>query len=251
MLITRSQFPRVLELIDLIEDRGAAGAYFRDFETLVEQDSDMARVWSCRELEFQKLDKEAWSVLRARAAPYLIKRRPNGRGWSQLVSIFNEARGYIYLSEIGCTNIRFIPRVKKKGIETSDLIGELNAARVLCEVKTVQISDIEIQARRNSEVRSAETSLTPEFLNKLDDTFDKARNQLFAYEGGNEALRIVFIVLNLDDWLGAHKRSYYNQIDAHLAQQDSRDYEIVFFNGRTVFHEAVSMKFARVVNEPG
>ena len=190
-------------------------------------------------------------MLKASAAPYLIKRSPNGRGWSQLVSILNEARGYIYLSEIGCTNIRFIPSITKKGIETPDLIGELNAARVLCEVKTVQISDSEIQARRNIEVRSVETSLTPEFLNKLDDTLDKARNQLFAYEGGGEALRIVFVVLNFDDWPGAHKRNYYKQIDAHLAQQARRDYEIVFFNGRTVFHEAVSMRFAQVVNESG
>ena len=180
----RSRFPRVLELIDLIEDRGAAGAYFREFETRVEQDSGMARVWSGRELEFQKLDNEAWSALKTSAAPYLVKGKPNGRGWSQLISILNEARGYIYLSEMGCTEIRFIPRVKKEGIETPDLIGELDATRALCEVKTILISDIEIRARRNIEVRSAETSLTPEFLKKLDDTLDKARNQLFAYEGG-------------------------------------------------------------------
>ena len=213
----RSRFPRVLELIDLIEDRGAAGAYFREFETRVEQDSGMARVWSGRELEFQKLDNEAWSALKTSAAPYLVKGKPNGRGWSQLISILNEARGYIYLSEMGCTEIRFIPRVKKEGIETPDLIGELDATRALCEVKTILISDIEIRARRNIEVRSAETSLTPEFLKKLDDTLDKARNQLFAYDRGGDAIRIVFMVLNFDDW-PEHKCYYYDQIDVHLAQ---------------------------------
>jgi hypothetical protein len=247
----RSRFPRVLELIDLIEDRGAAGAYFREFETRVEQDSDMARVWSGRELEFQKLDNEAWSALKASAAPYLVKGNPNGRGWSQLISILNEARGYIYLSEMGCTKIRFIPRVKKEGVETPDLIGELGAVRVLCEVKTVLISDNEIRAQCNIEVRPAETSLTPEFLNKLDDTLDKARNQLFAYDGGGDAIRVVFMVLNFDDWPGQYKRYYYDQIDVHLAQQASRNYEIAFFNSRTLFHEALSMRCAKVVNESG
>lgn len=247
----RLRFPRVLELIDLIEDRDCADAYFQDFETRVVQDSDMARVWSGRESEFQILDDDAWSAVKTSAAPYLVRKSSKGRAWSQLVSILNEVRGYIYLSDVGCKNVRFIPRVKKKGIETPDLIGELNAAHALCEVKTIQISDAEIDARINIKARSTETSLTIEFLNKLEDTLEKARRQLFSYETGNEALRVALMVLNFDDWPGEHKRAYYEQIDLHIGQRPHRDYEVVFFNSRTAFHTPVSMRYAKVVNESG
>ena len=89
------------------------------------------------------------------------------RGWQALFDVLNEAKGYNHLSGIGCTNIRFIPVSSVPGQKTPDLSGDLAGARVLCEVKTINISEDEATRRTTGGVGSEAPHLPDEFFGKL------------------------------------------------------------------------------------
>ena len=249
--MSRSEFPRVHELIALLEDRTNPDAYFQDFDSRVQESPEIARVWRSREREFQRLDSESWKFLESELFPYLTARNPHGRGWAQLISMLNQARAHNYLEDIGCRDIRFIPRSKLAGMETPDLEANLDDVGVVCEVKTIGISDCEAEAHSNIRARSIAAKLDTGFMDKLDSVLCKARSQLGEHKKPGKALCVAFLVINFDDLLGEYKDFYYKQIDGHLAAFPNWGCRIVFFNQRTCFHEMISMVNAEVVNEAG
>jgi hypothetical protein len=231
--------PRVFELRDLIEQPPAPSAYFHDFESRL--GSRLRRAaWLAREREFQRLDAESWEALKTEARPYLTLPNPNGRGWQQLIDVLNQARAHNYLAEIGCSGVRFVPRGRKK---TPDLEGTLGARKVLCEVKTINISELEAN-RRNTGEGGYIT-----FLKKLANTLDNAKSQMEIYDIGGNSMRIVFLIINFDDSFAEYEDHYYSQIDEHLASEAVQGIDIVFYNQQTAFHVEVSMRSALVVNE--
>lgn len=241
----RKELPRVYELIDLIEDRAAPNAYFQNFESDFRVARQMRQVWRAREAELDKLDKKAWDFLKDEARPYLTQRDPR-RGWSQLISTLNQARAYAHLQDIGCSNLRFIRRRSKK---TPDLEADLNGGKILCEVKTIHISDSEASARRSGDPRMNSNQLAGEFFDKLRSHLEGAKRQMEAYEGSGCARRMVFVIINFDDSLARWKDEYYRQIDEFLAKNPVNGMEIVFYNQRTGFHPQLAMTHATVINE--
>ena len=246
----RTRLPRIFELIDLIDDRCDPNAYFREFESRLPQSKNRERAWTARESEFAALDPEAWGKLKLAARPHLVKKPTDPRGWTQLISTLNEARGYIYLKEKGCLAPAFIPKSKRKGIETPDLKGERDGVEpMLCEVKTLNISDDEVAARGTIRARSTETNLSPQFLKKLQKTIAKAFSQLVNYEPEVKHDRVALIIPNFDEFLGEYKCEYYAQIDEFLESIDTNLCRVAMFNSRTAFDNSVEMRFAEVINE--
>ena len=249
--MSRQLYPLVYELIDAINDRNSPRAYFRDFETSIEESPKKAGVWAAREGQFQSLDTPSWEQLKAEAIPYLSAKDENGRGWTQLISILNQARAHNYLKRRGCSGIRFIPRAKQAGIETPVLEAKLGGREVLCEVKTLEISDDEVKARKEILGRNTQQDLPAPFLNKLTKTLAKAQSQLHSYRANTNSECIAFLVVNFDDWPGEYKESYYRDIDDHLQGRASEDCQVVIYNETTIFHSVISMVNAEVVNEDG
>ena len=142
----RAQLPRLYELLDLIADPASPKAYFQDFETKLQVEPLCLPVYACWEKVFQILDEDAWKALKDEAAQYLTC-RDKRRGWHQLFDILGQADAYKHLGDIGCSKTRFIPRSDKEGRRTPDLEGLLDSQRVLCEVKTINVSDAELRAR--------------------------------------------------------------------------------------------------------
>lgn len=247
--VSRLEMPRIYELIDLIEDREHPDAYFKKFEQAVAQESEKHRVWREREAEFQELDQESWDSLKAESAPYLTARNIKGRGWEQLISILNQARAYKYMRDSGCSNIRFIPRASKNGIETPDLEGIADSSLVLCEVKTINVSEGKAVARNNGTCTSTEAILKPGFFNKLIADLTKAKSQMVSFNNTLGVRHITFVVVNFDDSLGEYKDWYYEQIDKHLEVTLIPRLEVVLFNQRTCFHKTIQMNNAIIVNE--
>jgi hypothetical protein len=165
----RKALPRVYELIDLIKDRSAPTAYFQDFDNSLRLEPLKKQVWLAREAELDKLDEDAWDCLK-KEARFWARPHPK-RGWEQLVSVLNQARAYLYLQSIGCSTVRFIPRSEKK---TPDLEGDLNGRTVLCEVKTINISDTEANARCSGAGRPITGSLEDGFFRKLRSHWENA-----------------------------------------------------------------------------
>lgn len=244
----RELMPRVDELRALIEDRCNPNAYFRAFEETVHTEPSKRQAWLAREREFSRLDQDSWAFLKAEALPYLTN-RDLLRGWSQLIAILNQARAYNFLIDEGCQNVRFIPRATTKGLETPDLEGEAGLTKVLCEVKSIQISDIEAARRADGGVGSSTAHLEVGFFNKLTSDLSKARQQMYAFNSSPGTRRIVFFVLDFDDSLGEYKQCYFQQIDEFLATKPVPDVEVVIYNQRTAFHARVALTHATVVNE--
>lgn len=245
----RQEMPRVYELQDLISDRFAPNAYFQNFDNSVCLESEKRKTWLSRERVLQRLDPDAWKFLKSEAKPYLKSQNTMGRGHQQLISILNQAFAYNYLIDEGCLHVAFIPPSRTKGQETPDLEGELNKCKILCEVKTVSISDGEAVRRQTDGSGATVDALEIGFFNKLTSDLCKARSQMEAYDISEGIRRIAFVVLDFDDLLGEYKANYFQQIDQHIAVNPISGIDIVFYNQRTAFHFPVSMDHAIVVNE--
>lgn len=248
--MVRQEMPRVSELRDLITDPSKPSAYFQNFNDSIRDDPFKKQVWLAREREFQQLDTESWQFLKSEVHPYLMK-RDAVRGWHQLISILNQARAHNYLSEEGCIGVRFIPRSQIDGKETPDLEAMLNGMKVVCEVKTVNISDVEASQRQTGGVGSTARSLDDGFFKKLTFNLLKAKSQMESYAGKEKIRRIVFVVLNFDDMLGEYKKDYFWHIDHFLAAYPTPCVDIVLYNEKTAFHGDVIMQNAVVINEAG
>jgi len=247
--MSRFELPRVHQLIDLIDERAHLDSYFQNFEHSIKEGVEKRSVWLAREKELQRLDREAWDFLKNEVFPYLTARDHRGRGWEQLISILNQARAYNFLLDLGCSEIRFILRIKGK--ETPDLEAKLDGNPVICEVKTINKSAQEAEARQSGASSFTLASLESGFFNKLTSDLEKAKSQMACYNNTPGVRHIPFVVVNFDDSLGEYKTDYYEEIDRHLAGMPVAEIEVVLFNQRTCFHNDVHMKNATVINEAG
>lgn len=246
----RNEMPRVFELRDLIDDPSNPNAYFQDFDKALGEHPSKHLLWAPREKAFQRLASEAWEFLKQEVKPYVSKRNDNGRAFQQFVSALNMVPAYNFLLDEGCTDIHFIPRSKKDGIESPDIEARLGNQRVICEVKTLGISEDEALRRKNGGVGSTTATLEDGFLNKLHGHLLKAKSQTQTYDAGAGVRHIAFMVCDFDDCFGEYKSNYYRQIDQHLGANPIPGLEIVIYNQRTAAHEPIEMLNAQVINEP-
>ncbi len=190
------KFPKLFELSNFY--LGDERSYFHNFWDKFEEEPERVDAFTLVEGELQALDHESWTILRDEAKELCIKSQ-GGRGWSQLFEKLNEAKGYCFLKNLGCSNVRFIQRAKKKGVETPDLEGTLCGAEVLCEVKTINISDDLIRARRDTTPITRQHTMTPELAKKLTAVISKANSQLNEYATKPLTKRYAYIVIEFDD----------------------------------------------------
>lgn len=120
--------------------------------------------------DLQGLDAEAWNALKTEARPQLATPIP-GRGWQDLFPILNQARGYNYLATRGCTHVEFVARRKGK---TPDLKANLEAARVLCDVKTIQILEAEVARGKTGSISTTLAHVNSKLIGKLRLTIESA-----------------------------------------------------------------------------
>lgn len=230
---------------DCVKDPSSPHAYFQNFDQELASSSHIKDVYLRTEGPLQELDAVAWEHLRREAVAYL-ERRDNERGWEQLFAILHEARAYRYLKSIGCTELRFIPRCKKR---TPDLEGKLALNCVLCEVKTINPSNEEVAARTGPpRVRSLPIDLEPGFLKKLMLTIDQAGQQLSAYDPRHTAIHFVYLNISFDEFFAERKDNYFQQIDACLADRLPSGIRLVICNDYTAFYKPLQMVHATVDN---
>jgi hypothetical protein len=228
-------FPCVSELRNLSIGLDSPKAYFRANDDKL-SDPKKRKFFLALERELQGLDAKAWEILKSEALP-LTKARDQERGWQQLFDRLNEAKGYNYLVSIGCKKVEFIPRAKTAEAETPDLQGVLGAAKVLCEVKTINVSDGEASRRDTGGVGHTLLFLEKEFFeNKLSKVINKASSQLLAFDNCSATRRIVYVVFNFDDSLHECAEEYQRQIEDYLGRL--RNIEVVL-DVKAAFHSVV------------
>ena len=244
----RDALPRIYELKGMQKDPSHPDAYFSDFEDSLKKSRHRQDVYLKIERQLEVLDVEAWSDLKEKAAPHLISRaREKGREWEPLFDLLNEARAFAYLEKIGGTGVHFIGRTERK---TADLGGILNGSRLLCEVKTINISKDEADRRQRGQgefkVSDVKLRIDEKLLNKLRATLESAVEQLDEDDPQREARRIVFVVVNFDDWLGHCQEEYFRQIYVHLENKPVGGAELVFCPAANHFGRNITMRSAAV-----
>jgi len=245
----RDRLPRIFELMDAMSDPDHEHSYFRDFEKKLALPTGKLDAITKLEGQLALLEEDAWLDLMPRAAGHAISRQPDqGRGWQELFDDFSEARAYGFLRRSGASDLRFIPRGPSK---TPDLSGMMHEGPVLCEVKTVNISDD--QAERNVRLSKGEivsvgawTTVKEGLLAKIGEGITDALGQLSTYDPKKQSRWIVFFALNFDDFLNEYVDRYMQQIDDYLADHPCSEAELVFALRSNPFERALTMRFAAV-----
>jgi hypothetical protein len=184
------ELPRVFQLKDTLDDPKNPTAYFQNFEESLRQNDQKLEAFRRVEAFLSVLDDDAWTTVKDAASGHLVRPSANkGRGWQSLFDILSEARAYAYLRNIGCSEIHFIARADQP---TPDLEARIADRRVLCEVKTINISDDEAGRRRRvysgTPVASkTPTELGPQYLFKLSKTLTNAVRQLDAFDSARSS----------------------------------------------------------------
>ncbi len=250
--VLNRELARVLELRNALSNPGSPDALFGNFESSLQENSSKLEAFRKLEAVLSVLDAEAWKTLKHHASGLLSKPTASkGRSWQSFFDVLSEARGYSYLRSVGCSGIRFMNRTDRP---TPDLEAQHSGQRVLCEVKTINISDDE--AGRRHRVHSGTpvggkvpTELGGAYLAKLSKTLNSAVRQLEEADPAHDARRIVFCVLNFDDWVGDYYPAYFREIDAYLLANPVGVEELVFSLPNNLFGRTFEMRAAKVVTE--
>jgi len=220
----RDQLPRLYELRDTISEPAPAGAYFQSLDESLAETPQKLKQYRDIEADLQALDQAAWRDMKA-AVKFKLEKRLPLRGWEQIFDTLNEAKGYAYLVKTGCIDIRFVPRSEKR---TPDLEASASGRRVLCEVKTINVSDQEARRFAESAVSEVVSQLPEGFFNKVEGALNEAAAQMLAYCSDAGTRRIAYVVVNYDDRSHEYEERYRKQLASFLAKRKPPDIEVVW-----------------------
>jgi hypothetical protein len=222
---SRAEFPRIHELRDLLPRELPEGVRFPALDNTIYEFPPKRRFFQGVERDLEQLDAVAWVALRAKMPPLLKKHRT--RVWEPLYDALNEAKGYNHLTRIGCHAVHFIPTAE--GMKTPDL-GALSpeGGKVLCDVKTVNISDIEVRRRREGGVATIADQLEDGFFRKIQSDLARAKTQMVTYAQDIPTRKIAYVVVNFDDGLHEYVDRYRVQIEQFMAANAVAGLETAF-----------------------
>lgn len=200
------EFPKLCELKQAT-DAANRGHCFQNLPSALS--NPLAKAYfSGIENDLSALDQEAWSAF----VNEILNRIPTKDGKQSrraLLSLLNEAKGYIFLKGQGIPEVYFIPRASKSNQETPDVGGGSGSElQAIAEVKSVWQSDYEtdwieentvsIKEGRLPTVRRLAPSFPEGLKNKLKSDLQKASSQLRAYPAPQTCRCIVYFVIHLD-----------------------------------------------------
>jgi hypothetical protein len=233
--VYRGELPRIFELRDLVQHSSSRDAYFQNFEKSLSEIPQKLQQFRDIERDLQGLDAEAWAFLKSEVAPLLAAKDPK-RGWQLLFDKLNQAKAFNYLREAGYLNIRFVPPSAVRGQQTPDL----QADGALCEVKTINISEVEADRRYSGGVGSSTDQMDEGFFRKLSSDLRKAKAQMAAFNTGEDTRYIAYIIVNFDDSLHEYADRYQPQIDQFIAGDPVPGLQVVAFDIKPPFYGAMS-----------
>jgi hypothetical protein len=177
----RQELPRIYELRDLLPTPLPERVAFPALDKTISEYPQKRKFLLDVEAELQPLDAAAWTALKTKLTP--LPKRDKKRNLQPLYDTLNEAKAYNHLIRIGCANVHFIPVSTMEGQKTPDLgATDPNGRKVLCDAKTINISDIEVARRRSGGVGTSTDQLDCGFFTKLKSDLQKAKAQMVAYD---------------------------------------------------------------------
>jgi hypothetical protein len=119
---------------------------------------------------------------------------------------------------------------------TPNLQAMRGSARILCEVKTINVSDIEAARRFCKGVGQFSDKLKPGFFGKLAADLVQAEAQMTAF-APSAAVKLAYVIINFDDSLHEYADHYRKQIDRYMVENSMPSLEVVF-DWKTPFRSA-------------
>jgi hypothetical protein len=218
----RNEFPKLFEILDA--QPTSQDVAFPALDQTIDDFPPKGKVLRDIEAELKGLDLDAWNALKAKLIP--LPKRDKARGLQPLYDILNEAKGYNHLLGEACTNVHFIPVSASK---TPDLgADDPQGGKVLCDVKTINISKDEADRRRFGDVGTSSNRLTSGFLGKVKADLEYAKAQMVGFNRDSNVRKIVFIVVNYDDSFHEYADDYWPQIKQFLSDNPIPDVEVHF-----------------------
>jgi hypothetical protein len=214
--VYRQELPRIFELRDLAPDPASPEFYLRNLDQSLADIPQKLKQVRDLERDLETLDPAAWAFLKFELQPLLTARDPT-RGWEALLNRLNQAKAYAYLKCSGYIHVAFIPPSSVRGKKTPDLEAKNGAEKALCEVKTINMSDIEAERRLAGGVGTSNDQLQTAFFNKLGSTLRQAGSQIDVYDPASECKKIAYVIVNYDDSLHEYGGPYRLMIDEYLA----------------------------------
>jgi hypothetical protein len=99
----------------------------------------------------------------------------------------------------------------------------------LCEIKTINISDVEACRRRDHDVGSTTDHLAEGFFRKLASDLEAAQVQIQAYCADDGPTRkIIYVIVNFDDSLHEYAEEYERQITERMSTNSTPGFEVIF-----------------------
>jgi hypothetical protein len=221
--VYRKELPRIYELYDLLPEPVPANAYFQNLDKSLSEIPQ--KLWQYRELEkdLYGLDPDAWAFLRSEVKP-LLATKDERRGWQPLFDKLNQAKAYNYLKQAGYDMVRFVPQSSIPGRMTPDFEADNNDGhRALCEVKTVNVSNIEAHRRFSSGAGRVSDRLEAGFFGKLASTLAHAKAQMSAFNPDPAVIKLAYVVINFDDLLHEYADRYGAQIERYWVENAMQD----------------------------
>jgi hypothetical protein len=219
------ELARIRELVAAAQDARRPTSYARDFDGALAANAINPVVLADYERDLLQLDAEARRVLKAAAIKRLIRNKR--KGWEPLFDLLSEAKGYAYLAALGCTGIQIVP--SSYDYKTPDLKAELNGRLVLCEVKTINMSDDGRTVCDGDGTSRSGRCLSEEFLaGKLTWTLRAAKAQLDGFPS-SAARKIAYVVFNPDESLHDYADDYSLQLQAFLRASPLEGIEVEIF----------------------
>jgi hypothetical protein len=213
--------PRINELAEEAVGLAGGDSYFNDLDDDIRRIGPAREYYLALEQDLAQLDQKGWATLKRKCLKYAGVRSER-RGWDQLISTLNEAKGYCLLLRIGFLAPEF---VEEGDLPTPDVRGARGSEIALVEVKTIHESDAAL-ARKQEFGRGPLTfSAVPAdyadmLKKKLSMTIEAAVGQL-----GSADRRIVYLVIHPDAPLTAQ---HLDELVASLRAVRPRNVEVVF-----------------------
>jgi len=205
---------RMRELIERVKATYPDDLFFNDLDEIFELSPQARSQYQAYEVAFSYLDSASWHILSQKAVEHFQDHR-KGQLKQGFFNQLNEAFAYQFLAQSGYKNVSFL---NEDGTTRPDLTYHDAGIKRYCEVKTIGLSDEEIERWKTGELFDDEVyrELSNGFFKKLDDDLVLAYEQISS-QGSNG---LVFVIVNFDDFALTNYDQYHKQITEFLFHHD-------------------------------
>ena len=204
---------RISEIIQALQPIQEGEAFF-EFWPSLETSAVKRKVFHDIECHLADVDEEQWKSLLPRVVEK-FRTKVNYRGWQQAYDALHEGIAFSFLKRDGFGDIEFLPVHQTQ--KTPDLKARRGQRSIRIEVKSINPSKDEIQARQNGTPRCTGQPLTEEFFLKLQKTLAHASEQLATQQCDE---KIIFLFLDFDDNLDEYVGDNLAQLKSWLSTHE-------------------------------